>query len=117
MVIDVGCAYRYTREQLYSLVSDVPSYSSFIPFCNASTVLAPILPSSSSSSTSSGRNSSRRRIVAQDWKPDNQPFEVDAELRVGFDGLEEKYVSKVVGRPFESVTVSHLHHTTPNVTN
>lgn len=29
---------------------------------------------------------------------------MEAELRVGFGGLEEAYVSKVSGRPFESVT-------------
>jgi hypothetical protein len=27
-------------------------------------------------------------------------------LKVGFGGLEERYISRVVGRPFESVTVS-----------
>ena len=31
---------------------------------------------------------------------------MDAELRVGFGGLEERYISRVIGKPFESVTVS-----------
>lgn len=81
---------RYSSKQLYSLVSDVPSYSSFIPFCTSSSVLA--------------KGTGKRRQAIQ-WKPDDQPFEVDAELRVGFGGLEERYTSRVVGRPFESVTV------------
>jgi len=86
---------RYSQSQLYSLVSDVPSYSSFIPFCHSSTVLAPV---------PSGTPVNQRRLAA-DWKPDNKPFEVEAELKVGFGGLEERYISKVSGKPFESVTV------------
>jgi hypothetical protein len=42
------------------------------------------------------------------WKPDDQPFDVEAEMSVGFGGLEERYVSRVTGRPFESVTVGRL---------
>jgi hypothetical protein len=68
-------------------VSDVPAYVDFIPFCTASTVLdAQGYPTS--------------------WKPGPEPFVVDAELAVGFGGLEERYVSKVVGTPFERVSVS-----------
>ena len=74
----------YSQAQLYSLVSDIPSYSSFIPFCTHSTVLS------------------------SEWKPSDQPFDVDAELTVGFGGLEEKYISRVAGRPFETVTVGRL---------
>jgi coenzyme Q-binding protein COQ10 len=59
-------------------------------------VLAPIPP---------GSPSNQRRI-AKDWKPDDKPFEVEAELKVGFGGLEERYISRVSGKPFESVTVS-----------
>jgi coenzyme Q-binding protein COQ10 len=43
-----------------------------------------------------------------DWSPDDKPFDLEAELMVGFGGLEEVYTSRVVGKPFESVTVS-LH--------
>ncbi|WVN86940.1 uncharacterized protein L203_102115 [Cryptococcus depauperatus CBS 7841] len=89
----------YSQEQLYSLVSDVPSYAAFIPFCKSSTVLAP------SSSTSSARE-------WVGWKPGDKPFEVLAELAVGFGGFEERYVSKVVGKPFESV-IATASNTTP----
>lgn len=80
----------YSQSQLYALVSDVPSYSSFIPFCSSSTVLV----------------DTKQRQVLADWKPDDKPFDIDAELKVGFGGLEERYISRVAGRPFESVTVS-----------
>ncbi|WWC73751.1 uncharacterized protein I206_107723 [Kwoniella pini CBS 10737] len=83
----------YSQIQLYSLVSNVPSYSSFIPFCNSSNVL---LKSSSGQTKSKDLN----------WKPGKEPFEVLAELSVGFGGLEERYISKVVGIPFESVTAT-----------
>ena len=44
-----------------------------------------------------------------DWKPDDKPFDLEAELKVGFGGLEEVYTSRVQGKPFESVTVSFSH--------
>lgn len=100
----------YSQAQLYALVSDVPSYSSFIPFCTSSRVLAPhSSPSASTSSADSADSSpspsSSRHRQTQEWKPDNNPFDLEAELKVGFGGLEETYVSRVLGRPFESVTV------------
>jgi len=49
------------------------------------------------------KNGERRSI---DWSPDDKPFDLEAELMVGFGGLEEVYTSRVVGKPFESVTVS-----------
>lgn len=60
----------------------------FIPFCTESTVL-----------TKDGRPNHA-------WKPGQDPFEVEAELAVGFGGLEERYISNVVGVPFERVSVS-----------
>ncbi|WVR08101.1 hypothetical protein IAU60_005147 [Kwoniella sp. DSM 27419] len=105
----------YSQQQLYSLVSDVPSYSSFIPFCNSSTVLTrPVTgqPSESSASSTSGSSSTTAGTPPKgtrewaDWKPGTEPFDVLAELGVGFGGLEERYVSKVQGRPFESVTAT-----------
>ncbi|BEI91821.1 uncharacterized protein CcaverHIS019_0406410 [Cutaneotrichosporon cavernicola] len=77
----------YSPAQLYELVSDVPAYVDFIPFCTASTVL-----------DTQGYPTS--------WRPGPEPFAVDAELAVGFGGLEERYVSRVVGTPFESVSAT-----------
>jgi ribosome-associated toxin RatA of RatAB toxin-antitoxin module len=91
----------YSQSQLYKLVSDIPCYAAFIPFCTSSAVLAGPSPSSPSSSSSAPR---RRRVTQRDWTPTDEPFDVEAELRVGFGGLEEAYVSRVRGRPFESVT-------------
>lgn len=77
----------FSPAQLYELVSDVPAYANFIPFCTSSTVLdAQGYPTT--------------------WKPGPEPFQVHAELAVGFGGLEERYVSKVTGTPFERVSVS-----------
>ena len=80
----------YSQAQLYSIVANVPSYSSFIPFCTASTIV-------------SRRDGSRQEGK---WESDDRPFDVDAELVVGFGGMEERFISRVEGRPFESVTVS-----------
>src|SRR6266576_3263002 len=35
---------RYTRRQLYAVVSDVDSYASFVPFCTHSRVIRPLAP-------------------------------------------------------------------------
>lgn len=86
---------RYSQSQLYQIVSDVPSYASFIPFCTSSRVLA--------DKAGTGDVGRARRTI--EWKPDDKPFDLDAELMVGFGGLEEKYTSRVMGKPFESVTV------------
>jgi coenzyme Q-binding protein COQ10 len=80
---------RYTQEQLYNIVADVPSYSQFIPFCASSSVIT-----SSTSATPAQRLPTRQ-----------EPFDVEAELQVGFGNFSEKYTSRVQGIPFESVTV------------
>ncbi|KAI9638985.1 dehydrase and lipid transport-domain-containing protein [Dioszegia hungarica] len=94
----------YSPEQLYNLVADIPSYSSFIPFCTSSTVLQP--PSSSSAVAST--SSAGRTAADSKWSPpaSGKSFEVDAELKVGFGGFDEAYVSRVKGTPYESVSAS-----------
>lgn len=84
-----GLTNRYTRKQLYELVADVDAYRYFIPFCTSSTIL---------------------KASRSDWKtsPGNHgdpPIHLEAELKVGFLGIDEAYVSKVECRPFESVQV------------
>ncbi|KAJ9106930.1 hypothetical protein QFC20_003939 [Naganishia adeliensis] len=76
----------YTQEQLYKIVADVPSYSSFIPFCTTSAIVSP----STTDATSQLGNSA-------------DPFDVKAELQVGFGNFAESYTSRVQGVPFESV--------------
>ncbi|KAJ6539314.1 dehydrase and lipid transport-domain-containing protein [Mycena capillaripes] len=68
----------YTRQQLYSIVSDVGSYQHFIPFCSASRVLS---------------TTDETRI----------PILLDAELTVQFLAFKESYVSRVTCIPLESV--------------
>jgi coenzyme Q-binding protein COQ10 len=71
----------YTPRELYNVVANVPSYNQFLPFCTSSQIL---------------HNAS---INAE------KPFEVEAELKVGFMGFSEGYVSKVKGTPFQAVEV------------
>ena len=68
------------------MVADVDCYRHFLPFCHASKVL----------------NASR-----PNWKsnPGDGPVELEAELRVGFLGFEESYISRVKCNPYESVEV------------
>ncbi|CAE7225882.1 unnamed protein product [Rhizoctonia solani] len=72
----------YTQRQLYNLVADVNSYHHFLPFCTHSRVLTPPPPGG--------------------FKPD-EPYQVEAELEVGFMGMNESYVSLVRCQPWESV--------------
>ncbi|PVG03583.1 hypothetical protein CPB86DRAFT_779308 [Serendipita vermifera] len=80
----------YTRQQLYELVADVDSYRHFIPFCTASKVL----------------HSSRPDWKLRGEKDNDPPTHLEAELKVGFLGMDESYVSKVECRPFQSVTAT-----------
>lgn len=81
---------RYTQEQLYSIVSNVPSYKSFLPFCTSSTIV----------------DGERPQL--------DEPFEIEAELKVGFMSFEESYVSRVSGEPFRSVKVGPSTFFLPN---
>jgi coenzyme Q-binding protein COQ10 len=67
-------------------VADVDSYHRFLPFCTGSRVLTPV--------------------------PDGgfdikKAYEVEAELSVGFMGMNESYMSLVLFRPHEQVQVRH----------
>jgi coenzyme Q-binding protein COQ10 len=84
-------AHRYTREQLYKIVADVPSYSNFIPFCTTSSVVSP--PAATD-------------VSANRLGDMTDPFDVKAELEVGFGNFAERYTSRVQGVPYESVKVS-----------
>jgi coenzyme Q-binding protein COQ10 len=76
---------RYTRRQLYAVVSDVDSYASFVPFCTRSRVIRPLAP------------------VPTPATPNAQQME--AELTVAFLAFTERYTSRVTCVPYESVKV------------
>lgn len=76
---------RYSPSHLYSIVSDVDSYSKFLPYCLESVVLGP----NSAESQSQGEVKS-----------------VQAKLTVGFGAFKESYVSKVEMKETEWVKVS-----------
>jgi len=73
----------YTRRQLYAVVSDVASYSSFLPYCTHSRVLGPLTPAPTAAT------------------PNAQQME--AELTVAFLTFTERYTSLVTCVPCESV--------------
>jgi len=75
----------YKRIDLYNLVADVGSYTSFVPYCTGSRILE--------------RRVDRDGVVT-----------MDAELMVGFLAFNESYVSRVTCRPYESVQVSLSRH-------
>lgn len=75
--------YRYTPEEMYSVVADVASYRHFIPYCENARVL---------------------RTLSED----SSKLVIDAELTVGFNLFTESYVSRVTCIPHESVQVSAL---------
>ncbi|GLB33771.1 putative polyketide cyclase / dehydrase and lipid transport [Lyophyllum shimeji] len=76
----------YGQRELYDIVADVASYPRFIPFCTGSRIVTP---------------PSRTPLRADDSFP--APFEMEAELTVGFLSFKEKYVSQVTCKPYESV--------------
>jgi coenzyme Q-binding protein COQ10 len=88
--------HRYTQRQLYNLVADVNSYHHFLPFCTDSRVLTSPPPG--------GFNM-------------DEPYEVEAELQVGFMGMKESYVSLVRCRPWELVQVDSRLFSSERISN
>ncbi|QRV88035.1 polyketide cyclase/dehydrase and lipid transport domain-containing protein [Ceratobasidium sp. AG-Ba] len=72
----------YTQRQLYNLVADVDSYHRFLPFCTGSKVLTP---------------------TPKEGFDIGKPYQVEAELSVGFMSVSESYTSIVTFRPYEFV--------------
>ncbi|KAI0310922.1 dehydrase and lipid transport-domain-containing protein [Amylostereum chailletii] len=77
----------YTRRELYRIVSDVSSYSKFIPFCTQSRIIG----------------TPRPLQTLKPHDPAHPPTQMDGELTVSFLTFKESYVSTVTCRPFESV--------------
>ncbi|KAJ4481493.1 dehydrase and lipid transport-domain-containing protein [Lentinula edodes] len=71
--------FPYKNEELFGVVSNVSTYSRFVPFCTGSRIL----------------NASTRNEM--------EPFTMDAELTVGFLSFNESYISKVTCVPYSSV--------------
>ena len=81
---------NYSCKELYTIVSDVNSYSKFVPFCVESRILGKTSKPSPAS------------------KQEQATSVVDAELAIGFAALRETYVSEVSMRPDEFVKVRVL---------
>ena len=84
-------SFRYTRRQLYAVVSDVGSYASFIPFCTRSRVLRPLAPAPVDPNNT---------LTSQAGA-----LQMEAELTVAFLAFTERYTSRVTCVPYESVQV------------
>jgi len=95
----------YSRRQLYRIVADVDSYSTFIPFCSSSRVL----------SCSPSGSMEQKPWLSDPGKSSSGRFGLEAELRVGFKGLDEAYTSRVECRQWDLVKAvaadSSLFHT------
>ncbi|KAF8076345.1 dehydrase and lipid transport-domain-containing protein [Lyophyllum atratum] len=76
----------YGQKELYEVVADVGSYHRFIPFCTGSRVVTP-----------------PPRRQPHDIGTIPAPFDMEAELTVGFLSFQERYVSQVTCKPYESV--------------
>lgn len=85
----------YSRAELFKVVSDVDSYSEFVPFCVASRVLGPT------------------KSPDPRTKKDQATSVVDAELAIGFASVRESYISEVSMRPNEFVTVCRSSYARP----
>ncbi|KAK7696162.1 hypothetical protein QCA50_000813 [Cerrena zonata] len=79
----------YRPSELYNVVADVESYSSFLPFCTDARVLSKSTPTT----PRLGGLTSPQALARV----------MEAELTVGFLSFRESYVSKVTCRPNESV--------------
>lgn len=77
-------SFRYPRKQVYAVISDVSSYSDFVPFCIKSKILSSSMPEP---------GSSRKQILS-------------TEHIVEFLSYKESYFSKVTCVPDVSIEVS-----------
>ncbi|GAA5979788.1 hypothetical protein JCM10908_003046 [Rhodotorula pacifica] len=82
----------YSPAQLYSVIADVDSYQSFLPFTTSSRVL-----NSTSIDPNGGGQRRDRPVAEKGWLTPGagERWEMDAELRIGAMGFEEGYVSRV----------------------
>lgn len=92
----------YSQQQLYSVIADIDSYSSFIPFLTSSKVL----------NGESGKKS--KMWLDSDPNDKGKVHRLQAELGVGFAGFAESYVSNVECRKWDQVTVSFFRVSFPD---
>jgi len=70
----------YTAESLYSIISDIPSYPTFIPFCKSASVLTESSPDAN-----------------------GKKWPATATLQIGYNQLSESFTSRVYCAPGSSV--------------
>ncbi|CAO1626046.1 unnamed protein product [Parajaminaea phylloscopi] len=87
---------RYAPRELYTIVSDVDSYSEFLPFCTSSRITGPASSTGEEPRSTDVAMHSTRRVLA--------------ELGVGFKSFKESYTSIVEMREDEWVRATALPH-------
>ena len=105
-----GRVLGHTPAQLYSVIADVDSYHSFLPFATSSQVLSAALRHSATVLP----------LAAKGWlKPPtipNETWDLEAELHVGAMGYSEGYVSRIELQKYNQVIVRRspfVRHFTP----
>jgi coenzyme Q-binding protein COQ10 len=94
---------RYTKEQLYGVIADVERYPQFVPFCTGSNLYS--VKTLGEPSNSARQNDNR----VKPWLEAGYSGEthlLESELVVGFKSFEEKYISHVECRKWDTVKVS-----------
>ncbi|CAD6885241.1 unnamed protein product [Tilletia controversa] len=93
--------FKYSPEELYKIVADVDSYSSFLPNCLESRVIGPADPPHP---TLTPRTVRLHAAEAQAVRQTGQA--VRADLTVGFNAFRESYTSRVEMVPGRYVTAT-----------
>lgn len=96
---------RYTPKQLYSVIADVDSYHSFLPFATTSKVLSAAYRDRSQSAAFTTSKIGEKGWLNDQAECEAERWELAAELKIGAMGYEEGYVSRVELKKWSSVTV------------
>ncbi|WAQ83195.1 hypothetical protein PtA15_3A564 [Puccinia triticina] len=90
----------YTKEQLYRVIADVEAYPQFVPFCTGSNVYS---VETIGESSSPERPKDNRAKPWLDGGYSGETHLLQKELSVGFKGFDEKYISHVECRKWDTV--------------
>ncbi|KAI9617130.1 hypothetical protein KEM48_004919 [Puccinia striiformis f. sp. tritici PST-130] len=95
----------YTKEQLYGVIADVEAYPQFVPFCTGSNLYS--VKTLGDSSPSNNHDTRVRPWLAAGYSGETHLLE--SELSVGFKSFEEKYISHVECRKWDTVKATASH--------
>jgi len=96
----------YTKEQLYGVIADVELYPEFVPFCTGSNLYS-VKTLSDSSSSERPKDTRAKPWLEAGYSGETHLLE--SELAVGFKSFEEKYISHVECRKWDTVKATASH--------